>query len=124
MILAGGHTVTVVRTDHPFGPDDPVARKIEHAFMARFGPRNALVAIRGGLLVCIMPSSLRGATGELVHQLVTTIGVDARWQVGVGRPHSGPGGVLNSTAPARPAPAASRSASSSTTTSPYSNASY
>jgi sugar diacid utilization regulator len=101
VILAGEHIVTVASTDHPFGPDDPVARTIEDALTARFGPRNVLVAVRDGLLVCIVPSSLRGTTGELVHHLVTTIGVDSRWQVGVGRPHSGPGGVLKSYEEAR-----------------------
>jgi hypothetical protein len=101
VILAGEHIVTVAHTDHPFSPADPVARTIEHALMARFGPRNVLVAVRDGQLVCIMPSSLRGTTGEFVHHLVTTIGVDTRWQVGVGRSHSGPGGVLKSYGEAR-----------------------
>jgi hypothetical protein len=100
VILAGEHMVAVARTDGAFDAGDPVVRTIENALVARFGARNVLVAVRDGLLVCIVPSSLRGTTGEFAHQLMT-FGADAHWQIGVGRPHSGPGGVLQSYEEAR-----------------------
>jgi len=101
ILLAGDHTVTVVRADHSFATDDPVLRRIEDSLVARFGLRNILVTVRDGMLVCIAPSALRGTSGEFVHHLVTALGREARWQAGVGRPHSGSGGVLKSYEEAR-----------------------
>jgi DNA-binding PucR family transcriptional regulator len=59
------------------------------------------VTVRDALLVCITSSALRGTAGELAHHLLTALGSDTGWRVGVGRPHSGPGGVLHSYEEAR-----------------------
>jgi DNA-binding PucR family transcriptional regulator len=67
----------------------------------RFGSRNVLVTSRDDLLVCITSGALRGAPGELAHHILTALGTDTGWRIGVGRPHSGPGGVLHSYEEAR-----------------------
>lgn len=101
VLLAGGHVALVARAAHQFSDGDDLTRRIESALVARFGPHNVLVAARDGQLVCVLPSSLRGAPGEFAHQVLTVLGTDAGWQVGVGRPHSGPSGVLRSYEEAR-----------------------
>lgn len=101
VLLAGRHVVAVARADHAFTDADPVVRRIDQALVARFGHHNVLVASKEGLLVCVLPSTLRGAPGELAHQLVGVLGTQTGWQIGVGRPQSGPGGVMRSFEEAR-----------------------
>jgi GGDEF-like domain/PucR C-terminal helix-turn-helix domain len=101
VLLAGRHVVAVVRADRPFTDADAVAGQLERALVQRFGHHNALVASKEGLLVCVLPSTLRGAAGELAHQLVGVLGTPTGWQIGVGRPQSGPGGVVRSFEEAR-----------------------
>jgi hypothetical protein len=101
VLLAGRHAVAVARTNRPFTEADPVIGQIEQALVARFGHHNVLVASKEGLLVCVLPATLRGAPGEFAHQLVGVLGAPTGWQVGVGRPHSGPGGVMRSFEEAR-----------------------
>ncbi|MEN3610669.1 helix-turn-helix domain-containing protein [Plantactinospora sp. ZYX-F-223] len=97
--LAGRHQVTVTRADTPF--TDPVVEHVEAGLAARFGSRNILTTTHDGLLICITPGALRGTTGEVAHHLLTALGTDNRWQIGVGRPHPGPGGVQQSYEEAR-----------------------
>lgn len=96
VLLAGSHMVAVARGEHPFTDRDTAIRQVEAALVHRFGSHNVLVAAREGLLVCVMPSTLRGAPGEFAHHLVGVLGTQAGWQIGVGRPRSGPGGVMRS----------------------------
>ncbi|WP_371658306.1 PucR family transcriptional regulator [Streptomyces sp. NBC_00280] len=96
VLLASPHIVTVARSSQGFTVADGVPRHIESSLAARFGLRNVLVAVRDSQLVCIVPRALRGSTGEFFHHLVGAVGKDVRWQVGVGRPHAGSGGVLKS----------------------------
>lgn len=96
VLLTGAHLVIVARCEQPFSAGDGAVRQIENGLVSRLGFRNVLVAVRDGLLVCIVPRSLRGGSGEFVHHLTTSLGTSVRWQVGVGRPHSGPGSVLKS----------------------------
>jgi len=96
VLLAGRHVVAVARAERPFTAGDPAIRQVEQALVQRFGHHNVLVADREGLLVCVLPSMLRGAPGELAHHLVGVLGTQAGWQIGVGRPQSGPGGVMRS----------------------------
>lgn len=103
VLLSGAHVVAVARGVRPFADGDPVIGRVEAALTARFGSRNVLVTCREELLVCVTPNSLRGVAGELAHQLVTAFGTDTGWQVGVGRAHSGAGGVLQSYEEARDA---------------------
>jgi sugar diacid utilization regulator len=101
VLLAGRHVVAVARADREFTDDDPAVRTVEDALVHRFGHHNVLVSSREGLLVCVVPSTLRGAPGEFAHHLVGVLGAQAGWQIGVGRPRSGPGGVMRSFEEAR-----------------------
>jgi len=101
VLLAGRHVVAVARAEHAFTDADPAVHRIDQALVARFGHHNVLVASKEGLLVCVLPSTLRGAPGELAHQLVGVLGTQTGWQIGLGRPQSGPGGVMRSFEEAR-----------------------
>jgi sugar diacid utilization regulator len=101
VLLAGRHVVAVARAGHAFTDADPAVHRIDRALVARFGHHNVLVASKEGLLVCVLPSTLRGAPGELAHQLVGVLGTQTGWQIGLGRPQSGPGGVMRSFEEAR-----------------------
>jgi sugar diacid utilization regulator len=99
MLLAGRHVVAVARADAPFA--DQVVARVEDGLTGRFGQHNVLVAVRDGLLVCVLPGTLRGAPGEFAHHLLTVLGRPSGWQIGVGRPQSGPAGVMRSFEEAR-----------------------
>jgi sugar diacid utilization regulator len=101
VLLAGRHVVAVARADREFTDADPAVRSVEDALVQRFGHHNVLVASKEGLLVCVVPSTLRGAPGEFAHHLVGVLGAQGGWQIGVGRPRSGPGGVMRSFEEAR-----------------------
>lgn len=101
VLLAGRHVVAVARAAQPFPDLDRTVRQIEDALVHRFGHRNVLVASKEGMLVCVLPSTLRGGPGEFAHHLVGLLGSPAGWQIGVGRPQSGAGGVLRSFEEAR-----------------------
>jgi sugar diacid utilization regulator len=96
VLLAGRHIVTVTQAPTPFTGTHPLIRRVDDALAHRFGSRNVLVTTRDGLLVCITSGGLRGAPGELAHHILTALGTDTGWRIGVGRPHSGPAGVLQS----------------------------
>ncbi|GAA4593776.1 helix-turn-helix domain-containing protein [Planotetraspora phitsanulokensis] len=91
--LAEAYMATVVKADRPLTGGDPLIRRIEQALIARFGSHNILVAVRDGLLVCVSPGSLGAAGGEFVHHVRAAL---TTWRAGVGRPHSGPGGIVTS----------------------------
>jgi hypothetical protein len=98
---SGAHTVLVVRAERPLHDAGPVQDRVENQVQSRFGRRDVVVATKDGLLVCIFPS--RPGSPEPAHELAgflseTTTGA---WQVGVGRPGSGLGGVARSYREAR-----------------------
>ena len=64
------------------------------AVLATFGGRDVVVATKEGLLVCVFPSTARDATADLAREL--QVSGEAPWQIGVGRPDAGPGGVARS----------------------------
>ncbi|MBT8226634.1 MAG: PucR family transcriptional regulator [Dactylosporangium sp.] len=101
VLLGGGHVVTVAQRPDSFATAGSVARRIETALVGRFGSRNVLLTLRDGLLVCVTPNTLRGVPGELAHQLVSVLGSEGSWRIGVGRQHSGASGVLHSYEEAR-----------------------
>ncbi|RSN09426.1 PucR family transcriptional regulator [Nonomuraea sp. WAC 01424] len=68
--------------------------RIERDLIARFGSHNVLVAVREGLLVCVVPATLPAAVGEFTHHVRARF--PPGWRVGVGRAHRGPGGVVTS----------------------------
>ncbi|MEV4514199.1 helix-turn-helix domain-containing protein [Dactylosporangium sp. NPDC049525] len=99
LLLAGRHVVAVARADAPF--TNEVVVRVDAGLTGRFGQHNVLVAVRDGLLVCVLPSTLRGGPGEFAHHLLTVLGRPSGWQIGVGRPQSGPAGVMRSFEEAR-----------------------
>ncbi len=89
--LAGSHTVAVARAaDTPFNDDDDRTRRIGSAVLDRYGVHNVLVATKEGQLVCVAPEPDGGVPDGFAAS-VGTLG-----QVGIGRPHAGPGGVAQS----------------------------
>jgi hypothetical protein len=101
VLLASAHIVMVASAAPGFTDATSIVGRIDGELVARFGSHNVLVATRESLLVCIVPASLRGAPGEFAHQMRVALGTDSGWRIAVGRPHSGPGGVLRSFEEAR-----------------------
>ncbi len=100
---SGAHTVLVVRADRPLQDAGPVQDWVEGQVQSRFGRRDAIVATKEGLLVCIFPS--REGSGDPAAELAGFLSETATgdWQVGVGRTGSGLGGVARSYVEAREA---------------------
>jgi sugar diacid utilization regulator len=96
VLLASSHVVVVASTERGFTDGTPVVGRIDGELVARFGSHNVLVAARESLLVCILPASLRGAPGEFTRQVRAALGSEGFGRIGIGRPHSGPGGVVRS----------------------------
>lgn len=100
---SGGHTVLVVRADRPLRDAGPVQGWVENQVQSRFGQRDAIVATKEGLLVCIFPAraGIPDPASELAGFLSET--ASGAWQVGVGRKGPGLGGVARSYREAREA---------------------
>jgi hypothetical protein len=99
--LAAEHLVAVARTRRSLVDAGPVHARIESHVLAAPGGREALVATKGGLLVSVFPSGTRDAAQDLLVTLQSL--EEGPWQVAVGRPHAGPGGVARSFEEAREA---------------------
>ncbi|MFI5615506.1 PucR family transcriptional regulator [Amycolatopsis sp. NPDC051903] len=100
--LASGYLVAAAKADQPFTDGDVMTRRTESALLARFDTREVLVTAKDGLLLCIVPGATTPAIDEFARQLENVLGTRP-WQVGVGRPHPGPGGILRSYQEARTA---------------------
>jgi sugar diacid utilization regulator len=87
--LAESYVVAAAR-----GLGDSGHDRIERDLTARFGAHNILLAVRDGLLVCVVPATLPAAVGEFTHHVRSRF--PAGWRVGVGRPQRGPGGIVAS----------------------------
>ncbi|MET8472316.1 helix-turn-helix domain-containing protein [Streptomyces sp. NPDC006422] len=91
--LSYEHAVAVARGESAYEEGGTVARDIERAVIARFGDRNILVTTKEGRLVCIAP----GDQDEvLAHFAKQAYAATDGGQVAIGRPQSGPGGVVQS----------------------------
>lgn len=99
--LAGHHIVAVARADRTFADGDAVTRRVESTLVARFGTRDVLVTTKEGMLICVAPGTAAEVPAELTRQVEVVLAADQRWCVAVGRPHSGPGGVVRSYEEAR-----------------------
>ncbi|GAA5004138.1 PucR family transcriptional regulator [Kitasatospora paranensis] len=95
--LACAHVVAVAEGDG-YDLDDPMVRALERQLLGRFGEQEVLLAVKHGRLVCIVPSG-PGETAAVAAFAELTQGR----RVVVGRPHSGPGGVVHSYEEARSA---------------------
>ena len=94
--LAGTHVVAVARADRAFADGDATTRRVESNLLARVGARNVLVATKEGLLICAAPGTSTDVPAEFARQLEILLPTDPSWRVGIGRPHSGPGGIVRS----------------------------
>jgi sugar diacid utilization regulator len=90
--LAGGHTVAVARADLPFTDSDDSTRRIETALLTRFGAPNILITTKEGQLVCVASSAHGEALTAFANQ-TRMCRQGSHYQIGIGRPHSGPAGV-------------------------------
>ncbi|OIJ65294.1 regulator [Streptomyces mangrovisoli] len=95
--LACAHVVAVAEGDG-YDVEDPSVRALERQLLGRFGEQEILLAVKHGRLVCIVPS----APGEAAAIEAFAALIPGR-RVVVGRPHSGPGGVVHSYEEARSA---------------------
>jgi hypothetical protein len=101
--LAGSYLVAAARAGHPFTDGDATTRRLEAALLGRFDSRDVLVTAKDGLLLCIAPGAAAQAPAEFARQVEQLLAAEQDWQIGVGRPHPGPGGVLRSYEEARTA---------------------
>ena len=95
--LACAHVVAVADGDG-YNLEDPLVRGVERQLLGRFGEQDVLLAVKHGRLVCIVP----GGPGEALAVRAFAELTQGR-RVAVGRPHSGPGGVVRSYEEARAA---------------------
>ncbi len=97
--LAGTHLVVVARTGRALVDAGPVHARVETHVLVTFGGRDVVVATKEGTLVCVVPATAVDPAGDLVSTLDES--GEGPWQVGVGRPYAGPGGLVRSYSEAR-----------------------
>ncbi|MFI6877217.1 PucR family transcriptional regulator [Streptomyces sp. NPDC050400] len=91
--LSSGHAVAVARGPVAYEEGGAVPREIERAVTTRFGNRHILLTAKDGRLVCIAPGDQQEVLAYFAEQACAAGGGG---QVAVGRPQSGPGGVVQS----------------------------
>ncbi|WP_030972599.1 PucR family transcriptional regulator [Streptomyces sp. NRRL S-1824] len=93
MRLSRAHAVAVATGPQAYTETDSVPRQVESALLARFDGREILLTTKDGRLVCIAPGSQPDVLRYFAKQAhAATDG----GRVAVGRPHRGPGGVVQS----------------------------
>ena len=97
--LAGTHLAVVARTDRVLVDAGPVHARVETHVLVTFGGRDVVVATKDGTLVCVVPATAVDPAADLVRTLDES--GEGPWQVGVGRPYTGPGGLVRSYSEAR-----------------------
>ncbi|MFC5853902.1 PucR family transcriptional regulator [Streptomyces chlorus] len=91
--LSHEHAVAVARGPVAYDEGDAVPRQVEQALISRFGDRSILLTTKDGRLLCVAP----GHQGEvLTHFAKQAHAATDGGQVAIGRPQSGPGGVVQS----------------------------
>ncbi|MET8184588.1 helix-turn-helix domain-containing protein [Streptomyces sp. NPDC005246] len=93
MRLSRAHAVAVATGPQAYTETDSVPRQVESALLARFDGREILLTTKDGRLVCVAPGSQPDVLRHFAKQAhAATDG----GRVAVGRPHRGPGGVVQS----------------------------
>ncbi|GGV73413.1 hypothetical protein GCM10010277_87150 [Streptomyces longisporoflavus] len=91
--LSYAHAVAVARGTAAYEEGDPTPRSVERAMVSRFGDRHILLTTKDGRLVCVAPADQDEVLAFFAkHAYAATDG----GQVAIGRPQSGPGGVVQS----------------------------
>ncbi|MGW0464703.1 PucR family transcriptional regulator [Streptomyces sp. NPDC003027] len=93
LLLSHAHAVAVAQGPEPYGDGYAVTRGVESALVARFGHRRILLTTKDGRLICVAPADEPDVLTFFAKQAYAA--TDGG-QVAVGRPHSGPGGVVHS----------------------------
>lgn len=99
--LAGTNVVAAASSSQPFLESGSATSSVQAAMSLRFSSRHVLVAARDGLLLCVVPHDLGGASEEFARQVSEIVGRNSEWRVGLGQPQSGPGGAVRSFEQAR-----------------------
>lgn len=96
--LAQAHAVAVAHGPEPYDDTHPVTRRVENALIGRFGERRVLLTTKDGRLVCVAPGRQDDVIEYFAAQARAAMGDgdDDGSRVAVGRPHTGPGGVVHS----------------------------
>ena len=91
--LSHEHAVAVAQGPTAYDEGDPVPRQVERALISRFGDRSVLLTTKDGRLLCIAPGPQDEVLTCFAKQAhAATDG----GRVAIGRPQSGPGGVVQS----------------------------
>lgn len=90
--LAHAHAVGVAEGVEPYDDTHPVTRTVEAALFARFGDRRILLTTKDDRMICVVP----GDQDEVVRYFAKQAYAATGGQAAIGRPHSGPGGVVRS----------------------------
>ncbi|MFV5992333.1 PucR family transcriptional regulator [Streptomyces sp. NPDC056231] len=91
--LSRAHAVAVATGPEAYTETDAVPRMVEAALLGRFDGRKILLTTKDGRLVCVAPSAQPDVLRYFAQQVhAATDG----GMVAVGRPHRGPGGVVQS----------------------------
>ncbi|MFC7976294.1 PucR family transcriptional regulator [Streptomyces cinereoruber] len=93
LLLAHAHAVAVAQGREPYEDGAFVTRNVEASLVARFGQRRILITTKEGRLVCVAPGDQPEVLSFFAKQAYAA--TDGG-QVALGRPHSGPGGVVQS----------------------------
>ncbi|MER8083674.1 helix-turn-helix domain-containing protein [Streptomyces sp. NPDC094048] len=91
--LSRAHAVAVATGPEAYTETDSVPRAVEAALLTRFSGRKILITTKDGRLVCIAPGSQPDVLRYFAKQ--SHVATDGG-RVAVGRPHRGPGGVVQS----------------------------
>ncbi|WP_215457113.1 CdaR family transcriptional regulator [Streptomyces sp. ATCC 21386] len=91
--LSYEHAVAVARGPAAYEEGDSVLREVERALRGRFGDRSILLTTKDGRLVCVAPGD---QDDVLVYFAKQAFAVTGGGQVALGRPHTGPAGVVQS----------------------------
>ncbi|MCX5398410.1 CdaR family transcriptional regulator [Streptomyces sp. NBC_00102] len=91
--LSRAHAVAVAVGPEAYTETDVVPRSVEAAMLARFSGREILLTTKDGRLICVAPGS---KPEVLLHFAKQSHAATGGGQVAIGRPHHGPGGVVQS----------------------------
>ena len=95
--LAQAHTVTIAWSHEAYDDRHPLTHRTERELVGRFGDHQVLLTTKEGRLVCIAPGAEPAVPSTLAAMAATPEALGAGgFQVAVGRPHSGAGGVVRS----------------------------
>ncbi|MFJ8108999.1 PucR family transcriptional regulator [Streptomyces sp. NPDC096132] len=91
--LSHAHAVAVAQGPDAYDEGGPVLRQVERALLARFGDRDVLLTTKDGRLLCVAPGHQDEILPSFARQARAAIGGG---RVAIGRPQSGPGGIVQS----------------------------